>query len=165
MKKFIPLKSLDNQFGINEDAQIINFKTGHILSPFLGVDMYQHVTICKDGKTLRKRVHRLMAEAFLNNCEVVDHKDSNKSNNVLSNLQPVTHSENIRKAYQENTYKNPHKGRGIWIKTINKETKEEKFYKSMRECERDTGIDRHRIKHFLLKERTNNTLYNFEYDE
>ena len=165
MKEFIPLASLDNQFGINEDSQIINFKTGHILTPYLGVDMYQHIVICKDGQKIRKRVHRLMAEAFLDNCEVVDHKDSNKSNNILSNLRAVSHSENIRKAHQENTYKNPHKGRGIWIKTINKETGEEKFYKSMRECERETGIDRHRIKHFLVGERTNNTPYIFEYDE
>ena len=98
MKEFIPLASLDNQFGINEDSQIINFKTGHILTPYLGVDMYQHVVICKDGRKIRKRVHRLMAEAFLDNCEVVDHKDSNKSNNILSNLRAVSHSENIRKA-------------------------------------------------------------------
>ena len=53
MKEFIPLASLDNQFGINEDSQIINFKTGHILTPYLGVDMYQHVVICKDGRKIR----------------------------------------------------------------------------------------------------------------
>ena len=103
MKEFIPLASLDNQFGINEDSQIINFKTGHILTPYLGVDMDQHVVICEDGRKIRKRVHRLMAEAFLDNCEVVDHKDSNKSNNILSNLRAVSHSENIRKAHQEKT--------------------------------------------------------------
>ena len=54
MKEFIPLASLDNQFGINEDSQIINFKTGHILTPYLGVDMYQHVVRCKDGRKIRK---------------------------------------------------------------------------------------------------------------
>ena len=31
MKEFIPLASLDNQFGINEDSQIINFKKDYLL--------------------------------------------------------------------------------------------------------------------------------------
>lgn len=75
--------------------------------------MYEHVTIHLNGKKYRRRVHRLMAEAFLNNCAVVDHIDADKSNNRLENLQAVTHSQNIKKAYKENTYKNPHKGRGI----------------------------------------------------
>ena len=165
MKDFIPIPSLNNQFGINEDAQIKNFKTGKIISPYVGVDLYQHVTLYLNGSKIRKRVHRLMAEVFLDNCEVIDHFDGNKSNNKVSNLRAVSHSENIRKAYQENTYINPHKGRGIWIIAENKETKEQIHFKSMRECERATGIDRHRIKHFLLKERTNNTPYNFYYDE
>lgn len=165
MKDFIPLKSLENRFGINEDAQIINFDTGNILSPYIGTDMYQHIVLCMDGKRIRKRVHRLMAEAFLNNCEVVDHIDGNKFNNKLSNLQAITHNENIAKAYRENTYVNPHKGRGIWVIAEDKETGEEFHFKSMRECEAATGIDRHRIKTFLTGQRPNNTKYNFCYDE
>ena len=106
-----------------------------------------------------------MAEAFLNNCKVVDHKDGNKSNNVLSNLQAVTHSQNIKKAYEENDYKNPHKGRGIWIIAEEKETKVQHRFKSMRSCEKFTGVDRHRIKHFLKGERNNWTKFNFYYDE
>ncbi len=165
MKEFMPIPSLNNQFGINEDAQIINFKTGRIISPYIGIDMYQHVVLCLGGNRIRTRVHRLMAEVFLDNCTVVDHIDGNKSHNELSNLRAVSHSENIRKAYQENNYINPHKGRGIWIIAENKETKERFHYKSMRECERKTGIDRHRIRTFLLQQRTNNTPYNFYYDE
>ena len=99
---FVPLKSLNNQFGINEKSEIINFKTGRIIHPYIRTDMYQHVTLFLNGKKIRKRVHRLMAEAFLNNCKVVDHIDGNKSNNLLTNLRSVTHSVNIQKAYKEN---------------------------------------------------------------
>lgn len=162
---FIPLKSTDGRFGINKYAQIINFKTGRMIHTYIGVDMYEHVVLCYNGKKYRKRVHRLMAEAFLNNCKVVDHDDAIKNHNILWNLNPATHSENIAKAFRENDYVNPHKGRGIWIIAENKETKEKHFFKSMRECERFTGVDRHRIKHFLLKERTNLTKFNFYYDE
>lgn len=162
---FVPLKSTDGRFGINKYAQIINLKTGRLIHTYIGVDMYEHVVLCYKGKRYRQRVHRLMAEAFLNNCKVVDHNDTIKNHNILWNLNPSTHSENIAKAYKENTYVNPHKGRGIWIVAENKETKEKHFFKGMRECERFTGVDRHRIKHFLLKERTNLTNFNFYYDE
>lgn len=162
---FVPLKSFDGQFGINKYAQVINFKTGHLIRSYIGVDMYEHIVLNYKGKKYRQRVHRLMAEAFFNNCKVVDHDDAIKNHNVLWNLNPSTHSENIAKAYKQNTYINPHKGRGIWIIAENKETKEKYSFKSMRECERFTGVDRHRIKRFLLKERTNLTNFNFYYDE
>ena len=67
--------------------------------------------------------------------------------------------------YEENDYKNPHKGRGIWIIAEEKETKVQHRFKSMRSCEKFTGIDRHRIKHFLKGERNNWTKFNFYYDE
>ena len=162
---FIPLKSMNNQFGIGKNAQVINFKTKKIIHSYIGVDMYEHIVLCYKGKKYRKRVHRLMAEAFFNNCKIIDHIDGNKSNNQIENLQPVSHSQNIKKAYNENKYINPHKGRGIWVIAEDKETKKKYNFKSMRSCEKFTGVDRHRIKLFLTKQRNNWTKYNFYYDE
>lgn len=165
LTKFVPLKSMDEQFGIAEDSTVINFKTGKIIHPYIGVDMYEHIVLNYKGKKYRKRVHRLMAEAFFNNAKLIDHKDTNKSNNNITNLQPLTQSENIKKGYEENDYINPHKGRGIWIIAENKENGEKSYFKSMRACERATGVDRHRIRLFLRGERNNWTKYNFYYDE
>lgn len=165
LNKFVPLKSMDNQFGIAKDSTVINFKTKRIIKSYIGIDMYEHIVLNYKGKKYRKRVHRLMAEAFFNNSKLLDHKDANKSNNHIDNLQPLTHSENIKKGYMENNYVNPHKGRGIWIIAENKATKEKLYFKSMRACEKETGVDRHRIRLFLRGEKNNFTNYNFYYDE
>ena len=45
-------------------------------------------------------IHRLVAQAFLpNEKEQVNHKDGNKLNNHVDNLQWVTQSENMKHAY------------------------------------------------------------------
>ena len=156
---------MENQFGISKEAKVINFETKRIIKSYIGTDMYEHIVLILHGKRYRKRVHRLMAEAFFNNAKLIDHKNANKSDNNISNLQPLTQSQNIKKGYAENKYQNPHSGRGIWIIAENKETGELQHFKSMRECERVTGVERHRIKHFLKGEKNNWTNYSFYYDE
>lgn len=52
--------------------------------------------------------HRLVAEAFLinlDNLPVVNHKDGNKLNNNIDNLEWVNYSENIKHAYDNNLIK------------------------------------------------------------
>lgn len=165
MEEFKPIKSTNGIFGINRHGDVKNLKTGRLISSYVGIDLYEHIVLCMKGRRYRKRVHRLMAEVYLNNCRVVDHIDGNKSNNDLTNLRAVTHSENIAKAYRENDYVNPHSGRGIWIVAEDKQTGKRTSFKSLRACERFTGVDRHRINTFLKGKRNNLTNFNFYYDE
>lgn len=56
-------------------------------------DGYNTVTIWKDGKSHFKRINRLVAEAFIPNpfnLPVVNHKDENKMNNFVENLEWCT---------------------------------------------------------------------------
>lgn len=51
---------------------------------------YLAVTLCKNSKLKHYYVHRLVAEAFIpnpNNLPQVNHKDENKSNNCVDNLE------------------------------------------------------------------------------
>lgn len=63
---------------------------------------YPVITICDKPRTKTVRVHQLVAEAFLGPRPVgheINHIDGNPSNNHASNLEYVTHSENIAHAY------------------------------------------------------------------
>ena len=90
------IKDFDN-FIIYEDGTVVNTRTGNKRSPHLDKDGYLRVTLEKDGKTTTRFIHRLLAEAFIpnpENKETVNHKDENKINNSLDNLEWMTKAEN-----------------------------------------------------------------------
>lgn len=64
---------------------------------------YLTVWLCKDGISKAFTVHRLVALCFLpydDSNKDVNHKDGNKTNNCLSNLELTSRSENISHAYK-----------------------------------------------------------------
>lgn len=69
-----------------------------ILKPFSDTCGYQQVDVRGN-----KAIHKLVANAFLGETPAgmrVDHIDGNKLNNALTNLEIVTHSENIKRAFR-----------------------------------------------------------------
>lgn len=73
-----------------------------ILKPSINQHGYNKVTLCKDGIAISYRLHRLVAEHFiLNPCNypVINHKDGNKLNNNVDNLEWVDHHTNQKHAY------------------------------------------------------------------
>lgn len=63
---------------------------------------YLSVSLSKDGKRLTKNIHRLMGITFLTVPEnmTINHKDGNKKNNNLNNLEVCTTRENTKHACQ-----------------------------------------------------------------
>lgn len=61
-----------------------------ILKQSIDKDGYFRVSLCQNGKVRFLGVHRLMAEAFIpnpNHLPQVNHKNENKADNNLSNLE------------------------------------------------------------------------------
>jgi hypothetical protein len=66
---------------------------GGLLNPTKEKDGYLVVGLFRDKKNIQKRVHRLVAEVFIpnpNNYPCVNHKDENKTNNSIDNLEWCT---------------------------------------------------------------------------
>ena len=62
---------------------------------------YVAVSLCRNGVYARRSVHRLMWEAFVGPIPgrlEINHKDLNRVNNRLDNLELVTHQQNIQHA-------------------------------------------------------------------
>lgn len=71
-----------------------------ILKPVLA-NGYKRVCLCKDSKVFYKRIHSLVAQTFIpnqNGYPVINHRDGNKLNNDINNLEWCTSADNIRHA-------------------------------------------------------------------
>jgi hypothetical protein len=100
------------------DREVVDGRPGGNVKRLRGKVMAQHVgrngyctTFVKDGT---RPVHRLIASAFLAEfCAglEVNHKNGNKSDNRVENLEMVTRSGNALHMYQTGLAVGPHKGK------------------------------------------------------
>lgn len=86
-------------YRIYSNGRVYNEKTGKFLKVHFDSCGYRHVTLYKGTKKSRKtfKVHRLVAQVFIPNplnLPEVNHKDENKSNNDVSNLEWCTRKYN-----------------------------------------------------------------------
>lgn len=75
---------------------------GKILNPRKGKNGYAYVSLSKEAKRKTANVHRLVAEAFVEKhegCNVVNHIDGNKENNICDNLEWIDSARNNKHAF------------------------------------------------------------------
>lgn len=102
-------RSLDRKI-IRSDG-IIQLRKGQMITPVANQDGYLQVKLCRDGKYRAVRIHRLVAEAFIpnpNNLPEINHKDCNRKNNHVDNLEWINHIDNVQ--YSSNQEKYIHTG-------------------------------------------------------
>ena len=96
------IRSVDKYIEVESNNQFVNYTIvkkieGRILKQNKMPCGYLKVNLRKDRKEVTKRVHRLVAEAFIpnpKNLPQVNHKDCNRLNNNVDNLEWVTAKEN-----------------------------------------------------------------------
>ena len=145
-------------YEIYEDGRIYSYKSNKFLKPFLTNTGYLMVHLYSGGKRNRIHVHRLVASAFIPNPKdypIVNHKDEDKTNNRVSNLEWCTHRHNylygtaVERKVKHTDYKSDKfkklayaAGRKRWVK-ISQYTIDGHFvaeFSNIKEASKATGI-------------------------
>lgn len=147
---------LDNRYLVSNTGFVKGPK-GHILHGSI-TNGYYRIGIYNGKETPKyKFVHRMVLETFcpIKNSEelVVNHKDGNRLNNSLDNLEWCTQKENVihaRDILKISYVTEPaHEARKIKIKMTDIITKEEKIFNSIQECADNLGIKYQTIQYYL----------------
>ena len=106
MEEFKKIDDYEN-YKISNQGNVKNINTGRILKPIKNCDGYYYVDLSKNGIKQTFKIHRLVGFAFIPNPEnlpCIDHIDRIKTNNSITNLRWISHSNNNRnKPKKQNT--------------------------------------------------------------
>ncbi len=111
MEEYRIIKDFEN-YEVSNIGNVRSTITKKIIKPCTDRGYYK-LSLSKDGKTHRRQVHRLVAQAFIPNPEnkpQVDHKDNDRKNNKVENLRWASACENCwnRKSTNPN-------GKGVYF--------------------------------------------------
>lgn len=137
---------IDNKYSITEDGTVINNKTKQVKKAH--IDRYGYLHMRLSDKNKKYFVHRLVALTYIenpDNKETVNHKDGNKLNNHISNLEWMTNKENLKHAYNNNLTK------GIPVKC----TKTGKTWNSISQAAKENNINPGHLYNMLHGKTTN----------
>lgn len=137
------VRTLDKVVSTEKSTQ---FFKGRILKPASNSRGYLTVAVKVNDKFISKSVHRLIAQTFIDNTDnlpQVNHKDCNRKNNDVSNLEWCTASYNRR--YREKYGVSSAEAKGRPLFAINLESLEVARFSSQIEASRELGVNNSNI--------------------
>ena len=110
-ENFYPVQDYEDKYLISPLGKIYIKRTQRLLKPFVNKPgKYLYLNLCKDKKTVKLGLHRLVAQHFVPNIlgkKEVHHIDNDPTNNKWSNLAWTTRDENLN--YMKENMKNRRK--------------------------------------------------------
>ena len=104
---------------------------GKVLSPSKNTDGYLQVGLCCNGKYKKCLVHRLVSQAFLpnpDNLPEVNHKDEDKTNNRVENLEFCDRKYNLNYGSRQDKVRESKLKSGYWT-GLSREEYIKEYYK------------------------------------
>lgn len=139
IKDYDGLYQVSNLGNVKSLGNKSNHKEPIILKPTINKNGYMAVRLQKDKKVKYIFIHKLVAEAFLRKKKEnlqVNHKDGNKRNNKVNNLEWCTASENIIHSFKIGLRKPTIKK----VYQLDKNNNLINIYKSAKEASKKTGV-------------------------
>lgn len=173
--KVINIPSQDGEVWKNIDGHpdyyISNFgnvysqkKDGKMLTPYLDQFGYYMLHLWENNKQHAAKVHRLVADAFIpnpDNLSDVNHKDENKTNNRVENLEWCSRKYNLNYGTR-NERANASRKKGV-VMLDSKTFEYIKSFPSAIDAERETGINAGNIAMVCSGKRKTAGGYTWEY--
>lgn len=136
------------------------------LKPFLDKDGYPRVCLCENNIRIYRHVHRLVAQAFIpnpGNKPTVNHKDGNKQNNNVNNLEWNTYRENSLHALRTGLRNMKNDGCSKKVAQYDMNMNLIKIYPSANEAKRQTGYSQGHISEVCRGEKKQHKNYIWKY--
>jgi hypothetical protein len=123
MEEWRDISGYEGLYQVSNTGRVKSLRNNIIRKLGKFINGYLFAGLKVNGEQHNKAIHRLVAEEFLPNPDKkreVNHKDGNKQNNNLENLEWVTRQENIAHAFLNNLIRIPgDKSRGDWKGVVN----------------------------------------------
>ena len=156
LENFVDIHGYEGLYKVNNRGEILSVRSWKLLKAGRNSHGYMTVSLTKNGKSKTYKVHRLVAIAFIpnpNNYPYINHKDEDKTNNNVENLEWCSHKYNLNygtaiERRSEAIKLSPLKQRKavVQLSLLGEFVKE---YRSTKEAAEETGIDRRRISHAI----------------
>lgn len=103
----VDIKNFDD-YQITDDGRVWSKEKNKFLKPYVGKNGYSQICLYKQKKKKLCYIHRLVAEAFIDNLEnkpCIDHINTLKNDNRVENLRWCTPKENYHNKITEERHK------------------------------------------------------------
>lgn len=132
------IQGYENKYQVSNLGNVRRFSKGQwiLMKPYFGTSRYFHISFYTNGKPKTFDVHRLVAETFLEKVSgknEVNHKDGNRKNNSVENLEWVSRGENLTHRYRILKDK-PVGAKAVFCETTGKK------YKTLTDAARNNGM-------------------------
>ena len=131
------IQGYEGMYAVTSCGKVYSYKRKKFLKPQRDGSGYLKVNLYKNGEQKTYRIHKLVQEAYLsnpNNLPCVNHKDENKENNALPNLEWCTYEYNINYgSHNEKSAKS--RGKPVYCEELNR------TFESRAAAARELGLD------------------------